>query len=110
MRIIKLLPLILLCNYLLIGPNAIAQQTIQQQVPPSGQQQPPIQVAWSAWTEWSSCNAICGTGVQERARQCFSSQNLPVLNGYCSGHARELRACSGGPPCPIQSPSKQIQR
>jgi hypothetical protein len=32
------------------------------------------------------------------------------LNGYCSGHARELRACSGGPPCPIQSPSKQIQR
>lgn len=95
-------------TYLFFAPAVIAQQ-INQQVPNQAvQQKVPVQVAWSGWTDWSPCNATCGTGVSERIRQCFSSQNLPVANNFCLGHSREQRACSGGPPCPMQS--RPVQR
>ena len=46
----------------------------------------------SVWTSWSSCNAECDSGQQERTRSCTNP--APAYGGNeCSGATRQLKDC-----------------
>ncbi|XP_027058955.1 A disintegrin and metalloproteinase with thrombospondin motifs adt-1-like isoform X3 [Pocillopora damicornis] len=48
---------------------------------------------WSVWSEWNSCSKSCGTGLQERSRNC--TQPAPMHNGKpCEGEPWENRPCN----------------
>ena len=54
---------------------------------------PDIDGRWSQWTDWTVCNAPCGTGKQQRRRYCNSPR--PSGNGQdCNGHGVEIRECN----------------
>ncbi|XP_022799542.1 SCO-spondin-like [Stylophora pistillata] len=59
-----------------------------------GNKQPcPIDGGWSDWSEWTPCSEECGSGFQERARNC--SQPEPNFDGKpCKGEAEEVRECN----------------
>lgn len=60
----------------------------------------PVNGGWSFWTEWSGCEGICGTGFQQRVRQCNSPP--PAYGGtVCVGPPVEKRPCDTGVFCPI---------
>lgn len=53
---------------------------------------------WSDWSAWNSCNETCGTGFQERFRNC--TQPAPENGGkHCKGEAQQEQLCQL-PPCP----------
>lgn len=55
---------------------------------------------WSVWTQWDDCSTTCGTGTQERFRECNNPP--PQYNGSdCKGDLTEIRQCPGLPPCPV---------
>lgn len=55
----------------------------------------PIDGAWSAWEEWSSCSTTCGPGQKERRRSC---SNPPPQNEgkECLGEELEEEVCELG--------------
>ena len=55
---------------------------------------------WTVWSQWSACSTTCGTGTQERNREC---SNPPPQHGGndCTGDSDERRSCLDLPPCPI---------
>ncbi|XP_029913631.1 properdin-like [Myripristis murdjan] len=34
-------------------------------------------LGWSSWSSWSSCSVLCGEGVRQRSRKCFSQSACP---------------------------------
>ncbi|XP_053571495.1 SCO-spondin-like [Bombina bombina] len=52
----------------------------------------PVSCGWSAWSQWTSCDTSCGTGIQERFR---SPNNPAAANGGspCEGDSREVKEC-----------------
>uniref|UniRef100_UPI00358E30E0 SCO-spondin-like n=1 Tax=Myxine glutinosa TaxID=7769 RepID=UPI00358E30E0 len=56
----------------------------------------PVMGGWSVWTPWSSCSALCGSGVQMRNRTC--SNPIPSHGGVaCSGPHMQSRECDSKP-------------
>ncbi|XP_038666358.1 SCO-spondin [Scyliorhinus canicula] len=53
----------------------------------------PVNGQWSAWSEWSDCDAECSSGVRSRQRECV---NPPPKNGglTCPGVAMETESCN----------------
>ncbi|CAK9299497.1 unnamed protein product, partial [Gordionus sp. m RMFG-2023] len=52
----------------------------------------PVDGKWSRWSEWSSCDNICGMGKKIRYRLC--NNPLPQKLGfYCLGMAHETSVC-----------------
>ncbi|XP_014875306.1 SCO-spondin [Poecilia latipinna] len=53
----------------------------------------PVHGHWSAWTEWSECDALCGGGVRQRSRTCSAP---PPKNGGrdCEGMTRQSQTCN----------------
>ncbi|XP_066440797.1 SCO-spondin-like [Eleutherodactylus coqui] len=51
-----------------------------------------VSCGWSAWSQWTPCDQMCGSGVQERFR---SPSNPPSANGGspCQGDSQEVREC-----------------
>ncbi|CAG5895700.1 unnamed protein product [Menidia menidia] len=56
----------------------------------------PINGHWSAWTEWSACDALCGGGVRQRKRTCSTP---PPKNGgrECEGMTQQSQSCNNQP-------------
>uniref|UniRef100_H2Y3E3 Hemicentin-1 n=1 Tax=Ciona intestinalis TaxID=7719 RepID=H2Y3E3_CIOIN len=54
---------------------------------------------WTPWTTWSDCSTTCGTGFEQRMRNC--SYGAPGMPG-CPGSPMESRECNGGT-CPTWS-------
>ncbi|XP_059080288.1 uncharacterized protein LOC131878354 isoform X2 [Tigriopus californicus] len=53
---------------------------------------PPVNGEWSVWTDWGSCSVNCGSGVQNRSREC--NNPAPQSGGTeCQGDAEESQAC-----------------
>ncbi|XP_052280866.1 SCO-spondin-like [Dreissena polymorpha] len=60
----------------------------------------PIPGAWTEWSPWDNCTAVCGSGMQNRFREC--SAPLPQYGGPdCTGPPIESRECVTGIPCPV---------
>ena len=63
---------------------------------------------WAEWLDWSNCSQLCGTGFQERRRDC-STESLP-----CTGPDQEENSCNpipcvtlySGKYCDIDIPKK----
>ncbi|XP_065187399.1 SCO-spondin-like isoform X2 [Sycon ciliatum] len=52
----------------------------------------PIDGAWAAWSEWANCSQWCGTGFQERFRNCNSP--APQFGGRtCAGSSVDSQTC-----------------
>jgi hypothetical protein len=48
---------------------------------------------WSKWSNWTSCTATCGGGVQHRVRTCSSP--APKYKGdFCPGVKRDEKPCN----------------
>ena len=59
---------------------------------------PVVHGQWAQWSAYSICSKSCGTGVQQRTRQC--SNPAPQYGGdNCIGSGLEETACQM-PPCP----------
>lgn len=43
---------------------------------------------WSVWSEWSACNADCGTGVSSRTRECLENTRA------CTSESIEYKVCN----------------
>ncbi|XP_078487952.1 uncharacterized protein LOC100179634 isoform X3 [Ciona intestinalis] len=54
---------------------------------------------WTPWTTWSDCSTTCGSGSEQRMRNC--SYGAPGMPG-CPGSPMESRECNGGT-CPTWS-------
>jgi hypothetical protein len=60
----------------------------------------PIHGNWSVWSQWSECSTTCGTGTQDREREC--NNPAPQYGGdNCTGESAETRSCLDLPPCPV---------
>ncbi|CAH2281689.1 SCO-spondin [Pelobates cultripes] len=51
-----------------------------------------VHCGWSAWSQWTPCDQMCGAGIKERFR---SPSNPPSANGGspCEGDSREVQEC-----------------
>lgn len=59
----------------------------------------PINGGWSEFSDWSSCSATCGLGMQVRNRICNSP--VPQFNGRdCAGESFEVKHCQRA--CAVQ--------
>ena len=48
---------------------------------------------WGDWSDWTTCDELCGGGEQRRSRQCDSPE--PKHGGKdCPGDAEEIRECN----------------
>lgn len=68
---------------------------------------------WGTWTTWTPCSETCGSGIQERHRECSSPR--PEHGGlYCQGSDSErqpchLADCEGGIKyCTSKCPMRQL--
>ncbi|XP_022333427.2 thrombospondin type-1 domain-containing protein 4-like isoform X2 [Crassostrea virginica] len=43
---------------------------------------------WSSWSDWSACNADCGTGVSSRTRECLENTRA------CTSESIEYKVCN----------------
>ncbi|XP_052793992.1 SCO-spondin-like [Mya arenaria] len=60
----------------------------------------PIPGNWSPWNMWSMCTATCGSGLQQRIREC--SNPAPMNDGaMCPGFNEEIRECKADIACHI---------
>ncbi len=48
---------------------------------------------WSAWSQWTPCDRVCGSGSSWRERACMGAASGGVCRD-CVGHAREARECN----------------
>uniref|UniRef100_A0A915HHL4 Sema domain-containing protein n=1 Tax=Romanomermis culicivorax TaxID=13658 RepID=A0A915HHL4_ROMCU len=54
---------------------------------------PPIDGAWSTWSQWDPCSKLCNGGFQKRERSCENP--VPMYNGKpCVGNTMEYRSCN----------------
>ena len=61
---------------------------------------PTVHGNWSVWSQWSECSTTCGTGTQDREREC--NNPAPQYGGdNCTGVSAETRSCLDLPPCPV---------
>lgn len=51
------------------------------------------QLEWTAWTEWSSCTAPCGTGAAYRERMCIDRRARAYSN-KCHGTKHQFKICN----------------
>ena len=59
----------------------------------------PVNGRWSAWSDWSSCTKLCGTGTQRSQRTC--TQPAPDHGGReCRGKDSRMRDCNTEPCLP----------
>ncbi|XP_056594756.1 SCO-spondin [Triplophysa dalaica] len=47
---------------------------------------------WSAWSSWTSCDSVCGTGIQHRYRSPLSPTRVSRVEP-CEGDSTEARRC-----------------
>ncbi|XP_072028130.1 cartilage intermediate layer protein 1-like [Amphiura filiformis] len=50
--------------------------------------------AWTAWTNWGSCDVTCDGGVRQRTRVCTGPNDNVLENVLCAGQPQENEACS----------------
>ncbi|XP_061163025.1 A disintegrin and metalloproteinase with thrombospondin motifs adt-1-like [Saccostrea echinata] len=59
----------------------------------------PVDTEWSDWTAWGDCSVSCGSGYQQRSRNCTNPR--PQNSGLnCLGTIAETQTCNPSP-CPI---------
>ena len=46
--------------------------------------------SWGRWSDYSVCNAACGTGIQEKTRQCIGATSTK----QCLGSAKSTKTCT----------------
>jgi len=50
-------------------------------------------VGWTLWSAWDACSLTCGTGVQQRSRDCHNPL-ASALSNSCAGNNIDFRTCS----------------
>lgn len=55
---------------------------------------------WSKWSDWSDCEGDCGTGTQNRKRECIRPERKDGnYRGCRGGDSKESRECDLKHPC-----------
>ena len=55
----------------------------------------PVEPQYRDWSEWTPCNAPCGTqGTRTRRRRCFYYDNRPAPLAVCNGSFQEEEPCN----------------
>ncbi|XP_065183969.1 SCO-spondin-like [Sycon ciliatum] len=57
----------------------------------SSEQPCPVNGRWFAWKAWTECSVSCGSGTQQRHRDCSAPSNGGLV---CVGAAQEQRECN----------------
>ena len=54
---------------------------------------------WGEWSSWSSCSVTCGTGEQQRERQCNNPepQNGGTQCDHNGSKGQEKKSCTKSP-------------
>lgn len=54
-----------------------------------------IDGGWSSWSNWGSCSATCGFGLQKRYRTCDNPRPSP-MGAFCHGSLDDVQTCNIG--------------
>ncbi|XP_052285147.1 SCO-spondin-like isoform X5 [Dreissena polymorpha] len=56
---------------------------------------------WTGWSQWSTCSATCGDGIETRGRKCVNPVPSAPLGKDCEGSVNETQACTNITDCPV---------
>ncbi|XP_052285283.1 properdin-like isoform X2 [Dreissena polymorpha] len=56
---------------------------------------------WTGWSQWSTCSATCGDGLETRGRKCVNPVPAAPLGKACEESVNEIQTCTNTTDCPV---------